>query len=106
MAMGNTAEVVARRYDLTREYQDEFAYESQKRTAAAQQAGLYDDEIIPMNVKWQKVVDKETGETEIVDGVCVGDECNRPETSIEGLAKLPPAFEENGTVTDGNASHL
>ncbi len=106
MAMGNTAEVVARRYNLSREYQDEFALESQKRTAAAQQAGLFDDEIMPMNVKWRKVIDKETKETEIVDGVCVGDECNRPETTAEGLAKLPPAFEEDGTVTAGNASQL
>jgi acetyl-CoA acyltransferase len=106
MAMGNTAEVVARRYNMTREYQDEFAFESQKRTAAAQQAGLFDDEIVPMNVKWAKIINKETKETEIVDGVCVGDECNRPETTLEGLAKLPPAFEADGTVTAGNASQL
>lgn len=106
MAMGNTAEVVARRYNVTREYQDEFALESQKRTAAAQQAGLFDDEIVPMKVKWAKVVNKETKETEIVDGECVGDECNRPETTLEGLSKLPPAFEEDGTVTAGNASQL
>ncbi len=106
MAMGNTAEVVARRYNVTREYQDEFSYESQKRTAAAQQAGLFDDEIVPMNVKWAKIVNKETKETEIVDGVCAGDECNRPETTLEGLGKLKPAFEENGTVTAGNASQL
>jgi acetyl-CoA acyltransferase len=106
MAMGNTAEVVARRYNVSREYQDEFALESQKRTAAAQQAGLFDDEIMPMKVKWQKIIDKETKETAIVDGECVGDECNRPETTLEGLAKLPPAFEEDGTVTAGNASQL
>lgn len=85
MAMGNTAEVVARRYNVTREYQDEFSLESQKRTAAAQQAGLFDDEIVPMATKWQKVVDKETGATEIVDGVCVGDECNRPETDRKSV---------------------
>ncbi|MEK9748181.1 MAG: thiolase family protein [Pseudomonadales bacterium] len=106
MAMGNTAEVVARRYNVTREYQDEFSLESQKRTAAAQQAGLFSDEIVPMSVKWQKIVNKETKETEIVDGVCDSDECNRPDTTLEGLAKLPPAFEENGTVTAGNASQL
>ena len=106
MAMGNTAEVVARRYNVSREYQDEFSLESQKRTAAAQQAGLFTDEIIPMQTKWQKVINKETKETEIVDGVCDSDECNRPETTLEGLAKLPPAFEENGTVTAGNASQL
>jgi acetyl-CoA acyltransferase len=106
MAMGNTAEVVARRYNVSREAQDEFSLESQKRTAAAQQAGLFDDEIMPMKVKWAKIVNKETKETEIVDGECVGDECNRPETTLEGLAKLPPAFEEDGTVTAGNASQL
>ena len=106
MAMGNTAEVVARRYNVTREYQDEFSLESQLRTAAAQQAGLFNDEIVPMPTKWAKIVNKETKETEIVDGVCVGDECNRPGTTLEGLAKLAPAFEEDGTVTAGNASQL
>lgn len=106
MAMGNTAEVVARRYNISREYQDEFSLESQRRTASAQQAGLFDDEIVPMATKWKKVIDKATGETEIVDGVCDRDECNRPETTLEGLAKLPPAFEEDGTVTAGNASQL
>ena len=59
-----------------------------------------------MKTRMQKIIDKETGETEIVDAECVGDECNRPETTLEGLAKLPPAFEENGTVTAGNASQL
>ncbi len=106
MAMGNTAEVVARRYNVSREYQDEFALESQLRCAAAQQAGLFADEIVPMKTKYQKVINKETKETEVVDGVCVGDECNRPETTAEGLAKLGPAFEETGTVTAGNASQL
>ena len=106
MAMGNTAEVVARRYNITREYQDEFSLESQKRTAAAQQGGIFNDEIVPMKTKWQKVVNKETKETEIVDGECVADECNRPETTLEGLAGLKPVFEEDGTVTAGNASQL
>lgn len=106
MAMGNTAEVVARRYNVTREYQDEFSLESQLRTASAQQAGLFDDEIMPMPTKWAKIVNKETKETEIVDGVCTGDECNRPGTTLEGLAKLSPVFEEDGTVTAGNASQL
>ena len=106
MAMGNTAEVVARRYKITRESQDEFALESQKRTAAAQQAGLFSDEIAPMKVRWRKVVDKETKETAIVDGECVGDECNRPDTTLAGLSRLPPVFEEDGTVTAGNASQL
>ncbi|MFP6807087.1 MAG: thiolase family protein [Pseudomonadales bacterium] len=106
MAMGNTAEVVARRYNISREYQDEFSLESQRRTAAAQQAGLFDDEIIPMKVKYAKIINKETKETEIVDGECVGDECNRPGTTLEGLASLKPVFEEDGTVTAGNASQL
>ncbi|MCH8257695.1 MAG: thiolase family protein, partial [Proteobacteria bacterium] len=106
MAMGNTAEVVARRYNISREYQDEFSLESQKRTAAAQQGGLFDDEIIPMKTRYQVVIDKETKETEIVDGECVADECNRPGTTLEGLAGLKPVFEEDGTVTAGNASQL
>ncbi|MBT08424.1 MAG: acetyl-CoA C-acyltransferase [Gammaproteobacteria bacterium] len=106
MAMGNTAEVVARRYNVTREAQDKFALLSQERTAAAQEAGIFDDEIVPMKVKWKKIIDKKSGETEIVDGVCAKDECNRPSTTLEGLSKLPPAFEENGTVTAGNASQL
>ena len=106
MAMGNTAEVVARRYNISREYQDEFSLESQKRTAAAQQGGLFDDEIIPMKTRYQVVIDKETKETEIVDGECVADECNRPGTTLEGLAGLKSVFEEDGTVTAGNASQL
>lgn len=106
MEMGNTAEVVARRYNISREYQDMFALESQRRTAAAQLAGLFDDEIYPMTVKWQKIVNKETKETAIVEGVVRSDECNRSDTTLEGLAKLPPAFEEGGSVTAGNSSQL
>ncbi|MFT6015817.1 MAG: acetyl-CoA acyltransferase, partial [Candidatus Azotimanducaceae bacterium] len=106
MAMGNTAEVVARRYQITREAQDEFSFMSQQRTAAAQVAGLFDDEIVPMATKYQKVINKETKETEVVDGVCDKDECNRAETTLEGLAKLKPVFEEDGSVTAGNASQL
>lgn len=106
MAMGNTAEVVARRYNITREDQDEFSLESQRRTAAAQQAGLFDDEISPMTVQWQKLVNKETGETETLEGTVTHDECNRADSTLEGLAKLRPVFEEDGTVTAGNASQL
>jgi acetyl-CoA acyltransferase len=105
MAMGNTAEVVARRYKVTREYQDEYALQSQRRYARAQETGLIDDEIVPMRVQWLKV-DKETGAESILDGVVDRDECNRPTTTLEGLAKLRPAFEEGGTVTAGNASQL
>ena len=105
MAMGNTAEVVARRYQLSREYQDEYALASQQRTARAQEEGRFDDEIHPMSVRWAKT-DRKTGESEEVDGVVDRDECNRPTTTAEGLAGLPPAFEEDGSVTAGNASQL
>ena len=105
MAMGNTAEVVARRYQLSREYQDEYALSSQQRTARAQAEGRFDDEIHPMAVRWMKT-DRKTGESEERDGVVDRDECNRPETTPEGLAGLPPAFEEDGSVTAGNASQL
>ena len=105
MAMGNTAEVVARRYQVTREAQDEFALMSQQRYAAAQQDGRVAEEIVPMATKMKKV-DKETGEESIVEVTVDRDECNRPDTTLEGLAKLPPAFEEDGSVTAGNASQL
>jgi len=103
--MGNTAEVVARRYQVTREAQDQFALMSQQRYAAAAASGAIAEEIVPMAVKMKKV-NKETGEESIVDAIVDRDECNRPDTTIEGLAKLPPAFEENGSVTAGNASQL
>ena len=106
MAMGNTAEVVARRYDVSRETQDEYALQSQQRYATAAEKGLIAEEIAPMTVKWLKMVDKETKQTEIVEGTVDKDECNRPTTTLEGLAKLRPAFEEGGSVTAGNASQL
>jgi len=105
MAMGNTAEVVARRYQVTREMQDEYALQSQQRYAQAQQAGWINEEIVPMPATMKKV-DKQTGEESLVDVVVDKDECNRPTTTLEGLAGLPPAFEEDGTVTAGNASQL
>jgi len=105
MAMGNTAEVVARRYQVTREKQDEYALQSQQRYARAQQAGWIGEEIVPMSVT-MKSVDKKTGEESMVKVTVDKDECNRPDTTFEGLAKLPPAFEEDGTVTAGNASQL
>ena len=105
MAMGNTAEVVARRYQVTREVQDEYALQSQQRYASAQQAGWVGEEIVPMSTTMLKV-DKQTGEQSRVDVVVERDECNRPTTTLEGLAGLPPAFEEDGTVTAGNASQL
>ena len=105
MPMGQTAEVVAGRYGITRERQDEFALASQQRTAAAQRAGTFKDEIISLTVPMQ-VTDKVTGETSTREVTVDRDECNRPDTTLEGLAKLPPAFTEGGTVTAGNASQL
>ncbi|MCY3541723.1 MAG: thiolase family protein [Gammaproteobacteria bacterium] len=105
MAMGNTAEVVARRYNVTREIQDEYAVQSQKRYAHAQNVGWIDEEIVPMTVEMLHV-DKETKAESRRTVTVDRDECNRPTTTLEGLARLPPAFEEGGTVTAGNASQL
>jgi acetyl-CoA acyltransferase len=105
MAMGNTAEVVARRYQVTREAQDVYALQSQQRYAKAVENGSIGEEIVPMKATMKKV-DKNTGEESLADVVVDRDECNRPDTTLEGLAKLPPAFEEDGTVTAGNASQL
>mgnify|MGYP006078662641 FL=1 len=106
MAMGNTAEVVARRYQVTREAQDAYALSSQQRYAAAEAAGYIKDEIAPMTVQWEKIVDKETKATAIVEGTVDKDECNRVNTTLDGLTKLSPAFEEGGSVTAGNSSQL
>ena len=104
--MGMTAEVVAKRYEVSREVQDEYAFESQMRTAAAQQSGAYDDEIIPMETK-MLLTNKETGDSKEVEYTVDKDECNRPETTLEGLASLKPVFDpENGSVTAGNSSQL
>ncbi|MEE2785244.1 MAG: thiolase family protein [Pseudomonadota bacterium] len=105
MAMGNTAEVVARRYQVTREMQDEYALQSQQRYAAAVDSGKIAEEIVPMQATMLQV-DKETGEESQVEVTVDRDECNRPSTTLEGLASLPPAFEDDGTVTAGNASQL
>ncbi|MEM7216887.1 MAG: thiolase family protein [Pseudomonadota bacterium] len=105
MAMGNTAEVVARRYQVTREAQDEYALQSQKRYANAVDQGWIGEEITPMKATMLKV-DKETGDQSKVEVMVDKDECNRPDTTLEGLGKLPPAFEEDGSVTAGNASQL
>ena len=103
--MGKTAEIVANRYGITREAQDAYALQSQQRTARAQAEGLFADEIVPMTVKYQ-VEDKATGEKKIVDGVVEADDCNRPDTTLESLTKLQPAFDPAGSVTAGNASQL
>ena len=104
--MGITAECVANRYNVSREAQDEIAFESQKRTAAAQEAGKFVDEIVPMETKMM-LMNKETGESKEVDYTVDKDECNRPGTTLEGLAALKPVFDpENGSVTAGNSSQL
>ncbi len=105
MAMGNTAEVVARRYQVTREMQDVYALQSQQRYAKAAAAGWIGEEIVPMQATMLKV-DKETGAESRVSVSVDKDECNRADTTLAGLAKLPPAFEEDGSVTAGNASQL
>ncbi len=105
-AMGTTAETVAKRYGVTRESQDEYALSSQERCAKAQDQGLFDDEIIPMETK-MLLVNKETGAEKEVDTVVDRDNCNRPETTLEGLASLNPVFDpEEGSVTAGNSSQL
>jgi len=105
MPMIDTADVVAARYKLSREYQDEYSLESQRRMAAAQQAGKFRDEIIPVKTKMKKV-DKETKEETLVDYVVDRDECNRPDTTLEGLAKLEPVKGPGKFITAGNASQL
>ena len=105
MAMIETADIVAKRYGVTREAQDEYSLESQRRMAAAQANGLFEDEIVPMATK-MKLVNKETKEETIVDTIVDRDDCNRPETTLEGLAKLGPVRGEGNFITAGNASQL
>ena len=105
MAMIDTADIVAERYKLSREYQDEYSLELQRRMAAAQQANKFKDEIVPMKTR-MKVVNKETKEESIVDYEVTKDECNRPETTLEGLAKLEPVKGPGKFITAGNASQL
>jgi len=105
MPMIDTADIVAERYKVSREAQDEYSLESQRRMAAAQQAGKFKDEIVPLATK-MKVVNKETKEESIVDYTVDRDECNRPDTTLEGLAKLQPVRGEGKFITAGNASQL
>ena len=105
MPMIDTAEVVAKRYYITREAQDEYALLSQQRTAAGQQAGRFDAEIVPLPAK-KLVQDKATGETREEDVTLTKDEGNRPDTTLDGLAKLAPVRGEKGHITAGNASQL
>ena len=103
--MGQTAEIVARRYNVSREDQDLYALQSQQRTAQAQADGVFDDEIVAMAVKY-RVEDKHTGAVQILDGVVDRDDCNRPDTTLASLAGLKPVFAEDGSVTAGNSSQL
>ena len=104
MPMLQTAEVVAKRYGISRDRMDEYGLQSQQRTAAAQAAGKFDDEIVPMK-STKYVVDKETGETSMQEVTLEKDEGNRPDTALEGLQGLKTVI-EGGTITAGNASQL
>ncbi|MBY0513643.1 MAG: acetyl-CoA C-acyltransferase [Gemmataceae bacterium] len=109
MAMGDTAEVVAKRYGIGRRAQDEYALASQQRTAKAQQLGYLAEEIAPIRVS-RGILDKQTGTVAGREDVTVDrDECNRPDTTLEGLLALKPYFDPKsgqGTVTAGNSSQL
>ena len=111
MSMIETAEVVSARYNIPRDRQDAYALESQRRTAAAQQSQKFKDEIVPMPTEMKKV-DKATGTETIVDYVVDKDECNRPDTTLEGLHALQPVFRggieirEGKYITAGNASQF
>lgn len=105
MPMIETAEVVAKRYGITRTAQDEYALESQTRTAAAQAAGHFDAEIVPVEAV-KLVTDKASGDTSEQAVTLTADECNRPTTSLEGLASLKPVLGDGTSITAGNASQL
>jgi acetyl-CoA acetyltransferase family protein len=109
MVMGDTAEVVAKRYKISRQVQDEYSLSSQQRTARAQQEGFFKEELAPMQVK-RAVLDRKTGEKIGEEDYYVDkDECNRADTTLEGLLALPPHFDKTsgqGTVTAGNSSQL
>ena len=109
MAMGDTAEVVAKRYGITRQAQDELSLISQQRIARAQKEGWLKDELAPMHVR-KAILDKATGKpVSEADAFVENDECNRADTTLEGLGKLPPVFDTKsgqGSVTAGNSSQL
>jgi len=104
LSMIETAEVVGDRYNISREVQDEYSLISQQRTAAAQEAGKFDDEIIPVTAQ-MAVIDRETKEVSYREVTVTQDECNRPSTMLEGLAALKPVI-DGGMITAGNASQL
>ena len=109
--MIETAEIVAERYGISRAAQDEYSFLSQQRTAAAQEAGIFNDEIVPMNAT-KAIFNKETKETTYEDVIVDKDECNRPSTTLESLAALEPVWKDGNWVkqgkfiTAGNASQL
>jgi acetyl-CoA C-acetyltransferase len=111
MSMLETAEVVAGRYGITRQAQDEYALQSQQRTAAAQQGGLFDNEIVPLTTRWKRV-DKASGEESLEERTADKDECNRPDTTLDALASLEPVFangqqiKQGKFITAGNASQM
>lgn len=106
MPMIDTADIVAQRYGLSREYQDEYALQSQQRVAAGQAAGKFDDEIVPLETTME-VTNRETGEKTLEAYTVTRDECNRPNTTLEGLAGLPTVREgDDKYITAGNASQL
>jgi acetyl-CoA acyltransferase len=109
MVMGDTAEVVAKRYQVSRQVQDEYSLLSQQRTARAQQEGFFTKEIAPIKVT-KSLLDKKTGEVIGKEEVVADkDECNRPDTTLEGLLALKPHFDPTsgqGSVTAGNSSQL
>ncbi|MBL4805872.1 MAG: acetyl-CoA C-acyltransferase [Rhodobacteraceae bacterium] len=105
MSMIATADIVARRYGISRADQDAFAAQSQARTAAAQERGAFDAEIVPLTVP-QAVKNRETSKIEIKEATLTRDECNRPTTTVESLAGLDPVKGEGKFVTAGNASQL
>jgi acetyl-CoA C-acetyltransferase len=103
--MIQTAEVVAARYNISREAQDRYSLQSQQRTATAQAEGKLDDEIVPFTTA-MLVMDKETGTVSEQSFEILRDDCNRPNTTLEGLAGLKPVMKEDGFITAGNASQL
>lgn len=105
MDMIDTADIVAQRYNISREEQDAFALSSQQRTAAAQEGGRFDDEIVPMDTI-MAVKDRESGDVSMQPGRVTKDECNRPNTTLDSLAGLDPVKGEDKFVTAGNASQL
>jgi len=109
MVMGDTAEIVAKRYNISREAQDEYSLLSQQRTARAEQEGFFKKEIAPLKAT-RGVLDKQTNEITSTEEVCADkDECNRPDTTLEGLLSLKPHFDKDsgkGSVTAGNSSQL